>query len=246
MPKKSSRDNLICAIKNDLVNLYVYLKQIVLSHPKKIKTIVVIMIVLSVLLIINPQVEVLNSFNFLDVFEYALSTIMFLLLTIIFTPQEDSSCKRFPVEIFGFIYSIIYMFYSAGAFVVATFYASNFLEEDMWIYGYSVTIIAYVICTATLRRFIERDLTKEGITLLGMIMITTLEFMTYYGIGFFSGIKGYNPHAYESNIFGDITNVINQGIFIASQSQILERSAMEIWGYIILNGTDVLTITVVF
>ena len=137
------------------------------------------------------------------------------------------------------------MFYSAGAFVVATFYASNFLEEDMWIYGYSVTIIAYVICTATLRRFIERDLTKEGITLLGMIMITTLEFMTYYGIGFFSGIKDYNPHAYESNIFGDITNVINQGIFIASQSQILERSAMEIWGYIILNGTDVLTITVV-
>ena len=33
--------------------------------------------------------------------------------------------------------------------------------------------------------------------------------------------------------------------FYHIQSQILERSAMEIWGYIILNGTDVLTITVV-
>ena len=47
------------------------------------------------------------------------------------------------------------------------------------------------------------------------------------------------------NIFGDITTIINQGIFIASQSQILERTDSEIWGYIILNGTDVLTITVV-
>lgn len=46
-------------------------------------------------------------------------------------------------------------------------------------------------------------------------------------------------------MFGDITTTINQGIFIASQSQILERSPMEIWGYIILNGTDVLTITAV-
>ncbi len=76
-------------------------------------------------------------------------------------------------------------------------------------------------------------------------MMTTLEFITYYGIGFFSGIERYNPRAYEANIFGDITDIINQGIFIASQSQILERSDMEIWGYIILNGTDVLTITAV-
>lgn len=46
-------------------------------------------------------------------------------------------------------------------------------------------------------------------------------------------------------MFGDITTTINQGIFIALQSQILGRSPMEIWGYIILNGTDVLTITAV-
>ena len=76
-------------------------------------------------------------------------------------------------------------------------------------------------------------------------MLSTLEFITYYGVGFFSGIERINSQAFETNIFGDITNIINQGIFIASQSQILERSAMEIWGYIILNGTDVLTITVV-
>lgn len=48
-----------------------------------------------------------------------------------------------------------------------------------------------------------------------------------------------------SDIFGDITGIINQGIFIASQSQILERTPTEIWRYVILNGTDVLTITAV-
>ena len=30
-----------------------------------------------------------------------------------------------------------------------------------------------------------------------------------------------------------------------SHNSVIERSSMEIWGYIILNGTDVLTITVV-
>ena len=49
----------------------------------------------------------------------------------------------------------------------------------------------------------------------------------------------------DTTIFGDITTIINQGIFIASQSQILERSTKEIWGYVILNGTDVLTVTAV-
>ena len=76
-------------------------------------------------------------------------------------------------------------------------------------------------------------------------MLTTLEFITYYGVGFFVGMKDYTPQSYESSIFGDITNIINHGIFIASQSQILERSPMEVWGYIILNGTDVLTMTAV-
>ena len=44
---------------------------------------------------------------------------------------------------------------------------------------------------------------------------------------------------------GDVTTIINQGIYLASQSQILERSPIQIWGYIILNGTDGLTITAV-
>ena len=84
-----------------------------------------------------------------------------------------------------------------------------------------------------------------------MMMLTILEFITYYGIGFFSGVKWYgvewyDPKLYEDNIFVDITDVINQGLFIASQSQILERSPMEVWGNILLNGTDVLTITAVF
>ena len=93
----------------------------------------------------------------------------------------------------------------------------------------------------------ERALSTVNIILLGMIMLTTLEFITYYGIGFFNGLEQfkYSTEISLSNIFGDITAIINQGIYIASQSQILDRAPIEIWDYIILNGTDVLTVTVV-
>lgn len=244
LPKKSSQNNLVRATKEDFVILYAYAKQIVVSNTKKIKFIVVIMVSLIILPLTPLQLEI----EF--IFEDLLSTITFFVLVIIFAPQENPSDKGFPVEIFGFIYSIIFMYYSAGVLVFDVFYAIDSLKDDMWIYGYSITVISYVICIATLSRFMERELSKQEIILLGMIMLTTLEFITYYGIGFFGGIKWYNydPLAYEFdilNIFGDITTIINQGIFIASQSQILERSASEIWGYIILNGTDVLTITVV-
>lgn len=244
LPKKSSQNNLVNAVKDDFVILYAYAKQIVVSNTKKFKFIVVIIVCLIILPLTPLQLEI----EF--IVEDFLSTIMFFVLVIIFAPQENPSDKGFPVEIFGFIYSIIFMYYSAGVLVFDVFYAIDSLKEDMWTYGYSVTVISYVICIATLSRFMERELSKQEIILLGMIMLTTLEFITYYGIGFFGGIKWYNydPLTYEFsilNIFGDITTIINQGIFIASQSQILERAASEIWGYIILNGTDVLTITVV-
>ena len=244
LPKKSSQNNLVNAVKDDFVILYAYAKQIVVSNTKKFKFIVVIMVCLIILPLTPLQLEI----EF--IVEDFLSTIMFFVLVIIFAPQENPSDKGFPVEIFGFIYSIIFMYYSAGVLVFDVFYAIDSLKENMWTYGYSVTVISYVICIATLSRFMERELSKQEIILLGMIMLTTLEFITYYGIGFFGGIKWYNydPLTYEFsilNIFGDITTIINQGIFIASQSQILERAASEIWGYIILNGTDVLTITVV-
>ena len=239
LPKKNSHKNLIQELKTDFINLYSYVEQIILSNPARIKILVVIVIILIVL----PLIPFQNIIT--DIFEDALYMIMYLILVMIFAPQENISQKNFPVEIFGFIYSIIFTFYSAGVLVFDIFYMNDFFKEDMWIYGYIITVISYVLCIATLRRFIERDLSKEEIIFLGMIMLTTLEFITYYGVGFFSGIKFYNPEVFENSIFGDITNIINQGIFIASQSQILERSAMEIWGYIILNGTDVLTITVV-
>ena len=120
-----------------------------------------------------------------------------------------------------------------------------FFHEDMWIYGYGVVLISYLICMATLSRFMERDLSRIEIIFVGMIIMTILEFMTYYGIGFFGGIKFYNPEAFDRSILGGIATTINQGIFIASQSQILERSTAEVLGYIILNGTDVLTVTAV-
>ena len=244
LPQKSSRNNLVRAIRDDFINLYAYAKQIVVSNPKKIKFIIVIIVCLVILPMTPLQIEIEY------IVEDFLSVIMFFVLVIIFAPQENPAERGFPVEIFGFIYSIIFMYYSAGVLVFDIFYAIDSLKEDMWMYGYGITVISYVICIATLSRFMERELSKQEIILLGMIMLTTLEFITYYGIGFFGGIKWYtyDPLEYELNIFnifGDITSIINQGIFIASQSQILERSAGEIWGYIILNGTDVLTITVV-
>ena len=243
LPKKRPR-SLIHATRDDLIALYAYAKQIVVSNPKKTKIIAVII----ACLIILPMTPLQREIEY--VLEDFFSTIMFLALVIIFAPQEKPSEKGFPVEIFGFIYSIIFMYYSAGVLVFDTFYAIDSLKENMWIYGYSVTFISYVLCISTLSRFMERELSKQEIIILGMVMLTTLEFITYYGIGFFGGIKwfNYDPLAYNfsiSNIFGDFTTIINQGIFIASQSQILERTPSEIWGYVILNGTDVLTITVV-
>ena len=244
LPKKRLQNNLVSEVKKDLITLYSYAKQIVISNPKKSKIVFVIMICLIILPITPLQIEIEY------IVEDLLSTIMFFALVIVFAPQENPTEKGFPVEIFGFIYSIIFMYYSAGLLVFDTFYVIDSLQEDMWIYGYSITMISYVLCIATLSRFMERVLSKIEIIFLGMIMLTTLEFITYYGIGFFGGIKFYNydPLEYELNLFnmfGDITAIINQGIFIASQSQILERAPSEIWGYIILNGTDVLTVTVV-
>ena len=244
LPKKRLQNNLVSEVKKDLITLYSYAKQIVISNPRKSKLVFLIMICLIILPITPLQIEIEY------IFEDFLSTIMFFALVIVFAPQENPTEKGFPVEIFGFIYSIIFMYYSAGLLVFDTFYLIDSLQEDMWIYGYSITMISYVLCIATLSRFMERVLSKIEIIFLGMIMLTTLEFITYYGIGFFGGIKFYNydPLEYELNLFnmfGDITAIINQGIFIASQSQILERAPSEIWGYIILNGTDVLTVTVV-
>lgn len=239
LPKKKSQDKLLDAVKNDFINIYKYVKHIILCHPKSVKIIIALIAVLFVLQALPLKTETWN------VIEDALSTVMFVFLILIFAPQENSSRKGFPIEIFGFIYSIVSLFYCSGAFVFDLFYANDFFKEDMWIYGYSVTIISYVVCIAALRGFMEREISKEEIVLLGMVMMVTLEFITYYGVGFFSGIKWYDPASYETNIFGNVTSVINQGIYVASQSQILERTPMEVWGNIILNGTDALTITAV-
>ena len=242
-PKKTLKSNPIHAVKDDFAILFAYIKQIIVSNQKKFKFVAVLMIGLIILPLSPLPIEIEY------IAEDFVGAILFFVLVIVFAPQDNPADRGFPVEIFGFIYSIIFMYYSAGVLVFDTFYALDSLD-DMWIYGYIVTVISYIVCIATLSRFMERDLTKQEIILLGMIMLTTLEFITYYGIGFFGGIKWYNYNAQEYelnifNIFGDITTIINQGIFIASQSQILERSPNEIWGYIILNGTDVLTVTVV-
>ena len=239
LPRKGARDNLIQSVKQDWLHLFAYVKRILFFHRKIFKIIVAIIPFLIIIPLIPYKDEVIFT---IDDF---LGAIVFFLLVIVFAPQKDSSRQGFPVEIFGFTYSVVFMFYSAGALVFDIFYLNDFFKEDMWLYGYSVTIISYVVCIGTLRGFMDRDLSNEEIVLLGMIMMTTLEFITYYGIGFFCGIDRYNPGDFEENLFGNFTSVINQGIYVASQSQILERSNMEVWGNIILNGTDVLTITAV-
>ena len=240
LPKKGTHDNLIKAIKKDFINLYIYIKQIILSHIKTFKAILVIIVVLLVL----SQIE--YNIGIIYVIEDVLATIMYLLLVIVFVPKENEVQKGFPVEIFGFTYAVILMFNSAGAMVFDIFYTNDFFRADMWICGYSITVISYMVCIATLKGFMERKLSNEEIVLLGMIMLTTLEFITYYGIGFFSGMEYFNLEEYTDNeFFENITIIVNHGIYVASQSQVLERNSMEIWGNIILNGTDVLTITAV-
>ena len=227
------------AYKQIYLNFYDYFKQIILSNIKPLKIALAITAILSVGLLFHFQNYI--SYIIEDIF----CLVNFFLLVMVFSPQKDLSKKGFPFEIFGFIYFLIFMFYSAGLLVFDTFYNVEFSRDDMWIYGYGITIISYIICIATLRGFMERRLVPEEIVFLGMIMLVTLEFITYYGIGFFGGIEWYNPSAYDNNMFGDITTIINQGVFLTSQNQILDKSTKEIWGYIILNGTDVLTITAV-
>lgn len=235
-----NKKNLIREIKSDIANL----KQIFLSNIKTLKIVLVLAAILVVLMMIQNEI--------IYIFEDTLSTTMFFLLAIVFLPPENPLRKGFPVEILGFVYSVVFMFYCAGTLVFDIFSILTF-KEDMWIFGDVVTLVSYVVCIATLRRFMERYLSTIEITLLGMIMMTTLEFIIYYGIGFFNGIdwsnsqvvEWYTSQDFESTIFGDVTYIINQGIYLASQSQILERSPREIWAYIILNGADVLTVTVV-
>ena len=248
LTKSRSQDNPVRAIRGDCISLCDYAKQLVVSNPKKAKIIAVIMVCLIILLMMPLQIEM----EYVTA-ECLLSTIMFTMFLTAFTPKEDSSNTGFPVEIFGFVYSVIFMFYSASYLVIDVFYANEALRDDMWIYGYIVTLISYAICITFFSQFIKRDISKQEIILLGMVIMTTLEFIVYYGVGFFGGIKWFTYEiltydTYEFNlteIFGDITSIINQGIVLSSQSQLDDISLSDIWGYIILNGTDMLTVTVV-
>ena len=234
-----SKNNLIPALKNDFTELYAYGREIILDNPIKFKIIAAIIACAIISTLMPLEIEIIY------LLDCALSAIIYFLMVIIYAPQKNPSSKEFPVEIFGFIYSIVLMYACAGEVVVEFFATGDSFNADMWIYGYCVVLISYVICIATLSNFMERNLSRLEIIFVGMIMMTVLEFMTYYGVGFCGGMEAYDPQIFENSILEGIMTIINQGIFIASQSQILERSAKEICGYIILNGTDVLTVTAV-
>ena len=144
-------------INTDFINLFNYAKKIILSNPKKFKIIFAILVGLIILPITALDIKILN------IFESGLSTINFFILVIIFSPQKNLLQKEFPVEIFGFIYSVIFMFYSAGTFIFDIFYVNNSFEENVWIYGYIITIISYIICISTLKNFMERAVSRTEI-----------------------------------------------------------------------------------
>ena len=121
LQKNFSRNNLVRAVRNDFLILYAYAKQIIVSNPKKFKTVGAIMICLVILPLTPLQIEIEY------IIEDFLAAIMFFLLVVVFAPQENSSDEKFPVEIFGFIYSIIFMYHSAGNLVLDTCYAMNWI-----------------------------------------------------------------------------------------------------------------------
>ena len=236
------KKNPVNSLKNDFINLIIYLKKIFSNNPNKFKIIGGLIFILIIAAILKIK--------YLIIFDDFIASTIFFIMMIIFAPQNNSNQNKFPVEIFGFIYSIVLMYCSAGEFIVEICSANNLFNENIWIYGYLIIIISYLICMATVSKFMEHDLSRIEIIFIGMIMMTVLEFLTYYGIGFLCGIKFYKPEDLfnifeKSNILEWISIIINQGIYVASQSQILERSTDEILGYIILNGTDVLTVTAV-
>ena len=130
LTKTRSQDNIVSAIRGDCISLYDYAKQIVVSNPKKSKIVAVIMVCLIILLMMPFRIEIEYATE-----ESFLGTIMFAMFLIVFTPKDDPSNTGFPVEIFGFVYSVFFMFYSASNFVINLFYANEALRDDMWIYG---------------------------------------------------------------------------------------------------------------
>ena len=58
LPKKGSRNNLVRSVRDDFAILYTYAKQIVVSNPKKIEFIVMIMVCLIILPLTPLQLEI--------------------------------------------------------------------------------------------------------------------------------------------------------------------------------------------
>ena len=124
LTKSLSQENLVRAIRGDCISLYSYAKQIVVSNPKKAKIVAVIMGCLIILLIMPLQMEIEYATE-----ECLLSTIMFTMFLIAFAPKDDPSNTGFPVEIFGFLYSVSFMFYSASNFVIDIFLRERSSQE---------------------------------------------------------------------------------------------------------------------
>ena len=117
-----STENVFSGIKNDFKNLYDYAKR----KSKKLKAVIVIAAVMIVISI-SPYSNDITVMRIEDVFSFAL----FFLLANIFLPSKNPEQKNFPFEIFGFIYSVIFMFFSAGTLVYKTFYLNEFFKEDI-------------------------------------------------------------------------------------------------------------------
>ncbi|MBQ7478752.1 MAG: hypothetical protein IJT01_07610 [Selenomonadaceae bacterium] len=88
LPKKGVHDHLIKAVEKDFINLFIYIKEIVLSHAKIFKAILVIIVVLLAL----TQKKYTDGIVY--VIEDILAMIMYLLLVIVFMPKENDVLRQ--------------------------------------------------------------------------------------------------------------------------------------------------------
>lgn len=227
-------------IKNELVNFCDFFKQIIISKSLIAKVIAVILFFNTISSLLPFSTEII------DVYDDISSTIMYSLLIVLFVPKYDAECKNFPLVVLGFIYSVMLMYYYSGSAVYDIFYFTGYVVTDIWIYGYCVTIISYIVCIFTLSRFMDRVLPREEYLFLAILMLILLEFITYFGIGVFSEIEQYEAVTANLNIFEGITAIIDRGVFLSAQAQTAGKPTKEIIGYIFLNGSDLITMTIVF
>ena len=119
-------------------------------------------------LIVLPMLQL--PLEVFDVIEDILAAIMFFLLILIFSPPKDMENKDFPLEIFGFTYAVIFMFYCAGTLVIDALFVSTSascvvgltvvdLHNDLTFFG---KVVMLFLSLDTPKKFIGKNLIESN------------------------------------------------------------------------------------